>query len=34
MNKGSLPEGAQLTEQLTTRLFMDASDFEARWAAD
>jgi len=30
----SMPGGAQLTEQLRTSLSMDASDFEARWAAD
>jgi len=30
----SMPGGAQLTGQLRTSLSMDASDFEARWAAD
>jgi len=30
----SMPGGVQLTEQLRTSLSMDASDFEARWAAD
>ena len=29
-----MPEGAQLKGQLSTSLSMDASDFEARWAAD
>lgn len=29
-----MPEGAQLKDQLSTSLSMDASDFEARWAAD
>jgi len=30
----SMPGGAQLKQQLSTSLSMDASDFEARWAAD
>ncbi len=30
----SMPGGPELTEQLRTSLSMDASDFEARWAAD
>lgn len=30
----SMPEGAQLKQQLSTSLSMDTSEFEARWAAD
>ena len=30
----SMPEGAQIKQQLNTSLSMDTSEFEARWAAD